>query len=150
MTGNAPNVTTNQAIPVLFQGDVEFKGAAAQYQLQRQTQFQVWPATTITSTVPPSVGVEGDVTMQVKAGEPNFPQFAQNVPFIFEPAFDVYTAEDGSAVKSAAVVGWFGKANTFRFYQTIDDFPALPIVTRFNTTGTAGANDLPRTTVESN
>lgn len=150
MTGNPPSITGVQQIPVLFQGIVEFKGAAAQYQLQRQTAIQVWPAVNITSTTPPSAGTTGDVTMVPLPGEPAFPQFQQNKPYILNPGFDVYTSADGSTIKTAAAVAWFGKANTFRFFLGSGDFPTNPIQVIFNTTGTAGVNDLPRTFVESN
>jgi hypothetical protein len=143
MVMTPPTSTGPINVPVFLRAVVEFTSPARQSTLAKV--ISVFPATTITSTSPPSAGVAGTVNLSVNAGEPAFPALVVGTIYLMTPGIFLNTDQTGGVLVDLAQYVVPVAAGQYRFYESLDDFSkAEPIIAYFN----AASNVLPRFTVQ--
>lgn len=140
VVNTAPNVTNVQNIAVYLDCVIDFKG---EQQNDTTPAAVVWPATTITSTSPPSVGTFGSVTLSVNAGEPAFPTMISGRGYQLIPQIEVPVTSAGEP-DMASVISWSGVAGQYFFYYSLSDVVQNEPMGVYFTTG---RNILTRSTI---
>lgn len=140
VVNTTPNVTSVQNMAVYLDCVIDFKGEQMN---DIAPTAAIWPATTITSTAPPSIGVTGTVSLSVNVGEPAFPAMVTGRAYQLLPQLEVPVTSSGSPA-IAELISYAGTAGQYFFWNSVEDYQNNdPLGVYF----TPGLNVLTRSTI---